>query len=135
MLLTDSMNCFCVLSVLSFYYGHKKNLREIWQNVHPAENRTGLQIEIATSLSVLEQIFFLLWVGICIEIVHTKFCDLRWKIVVLATLKSWVPKNSFFSKKIKICRLFGAIIFHLGQGWASVLFKRTFCSLRSFLFF
>ena len=44
----------------------------------PAENRMGLQIEIATSLSVLEQNFFLLWVGtcrICIDIVKTQFRD------------------------------------------------------------
>ena len=45
--------------------------------VHPAENRTGLQIEFATYLSVQEQNFFLLWEGICIEIVHMKFCDPR----------------------------------------------------------
>ena len=43
----------------------------------PAENRMGLQIEIATSLSVLEQNFFLLWVGICIDIVQTQSRDPR----------------------------------------------------------
>ena len=39
----------------------------------------GLQIEIATSPSVLEQNFFLLWVGtgICIDIVQTQFRDPR----------------------------------------------------------
>ena len=81
----------------------------------PAENQTGLLIEIATSLSVLEQNLILLGVGICIEIVHTTFRDPRWKIVVLATLESRVPKNSFFSKKSKLCSFFGAIFFHLGS--------------------
>ena len=82
----------------------------------PAEKRTGLPIEIATSLTVLEQ--KILAVGrymYSIEIVHTKFCDPRWKIVASATLESWVPKNVFFSKKRKLCRFFGAIIFHLGS--------------------
>ena len=84
----------------------------------PAENRSGLQIEIATSLtvlSVLEPNVFLLWVGICIEIVHTKFREPRWKIVVSATLESQVPKNSFFSEKRKLCSFFGAIICHQGS--------------------
>ena len=52
---------------------------------------------------------------ICIEIVHTKFRDPRWKIVVSATLKSRVPKNSFFRGKRKLCSFFGAIIFHQGS--------------------
>ena len=71
------------------------------------ENQTGLQIEISAPLSVLEQNIFILWVGICIEIVNTKFCGPRWKIMVSATLKSWVQKNSFFSEKketFQLCR-------------------------------
>ena len=43
----------------------------------PCGKSDGLQIEIATSLSVLEQNIFFLWVGMCIEIVHTKFLDPR----------------------------------------------------------
>ena len=71
------------------------------------ENQTGLQIEISAPLSVLEQNIFILWVGICIEIVNTKFCGPRWKFMVSATLKSWVQKNSFFSEKketFQLCR-------------------------------
>ena len=72
----------------------------------PAENRSGLQIEIATSLTVLEPNVFLLWVGICIEIVHTKFREPRRKIVVSATHESQVPKNSFFSEKKETLQFF-----------------------------
>ena len=61
--------------------------------------------------------YFFLWVGIpvCIEIVHTKFRDPRWKIMVSATLESWVLKNSFSAKKVNFAALSGAIIFHLGS--------------------
>ena len=44
------------------------------------ENRTGLQIKIATFLTVLEQNFFLLWVGICIEMCTQDFVILDEKL-------------------------------------------------------
>ena len=63
------------------------------------ENQTGLQIEIATSLRVLEQKKKFLWVGICIEIVHTKFRDPRFKkIRASVTLERRVPKKAFSAK-------------------------------------
>ena len=54
------------------YYGRKKIWRQIRKNIHSAENRTEIQIEIAVSA-----VIFLQWVGtgICIEIVHRNFRD------------------------------------------------------------
>ena len=40
------------------YYRRKKNWRENRKNLQPAENPTGLQIEIATSLSTITHFFF-----------------------------------------------------------------------------
>ena len=79
--------------------GGKSDQTSNW-NCHRTDCARATLFEIATALTVLEQHFFLLWVGTCIEILHTKF-HLRWKIVVLAALKSWVPKNtcSFLSEK------------------------------------
>ena len=39
------------------YYRRKKNWRENRKNLQPAENPTGLQIEIATSLSTITHFF------------------------------------------------------------------------------
>ena len=54
---------------------------------------------------------FLQWVGKCIEIVHTKFRDPRWKIEVLATLESRVLKNSLQWKKVNFAVYSGPYFF------------------------
>ena len=75
--------------------------------------RPDFKFKIATSLGVLEQNFFFLWVGICIEIVHTQFRDPRWKIMASGILESWVryQKKAFSAKKVNFAAMLGPYFF------------------------
>ena len=82
----------------------------------PAENHTGLQIEIVTSLSVLEQNFFL-WVVILyvLRLCTRNFVILEEKLWSRQQSKAGYQKIAISAKKSKLCSFFRAIIFHLGS--------------------
>ena len=61
---------------------------------------------------------FLLWVGKCIKIVHTKFRDptpVDEKLWSQQHSKAGCRKIAFSAKKSKLWSFFGAIFFHLGS--------------------
>ena len=58
---------------------------------------------------------FLLLVGKCIEIVHTKFCDPSEKLCFQRHSKAGYQKIAFSAKKSKLCSFLGAIFFPLGS--------------------
>ena len=95
----------------------------------PAENRTGLQIEIATSLSGLEQNFFC-----CGQVYVLRLCTQNF-VILDEKLWSWqhskagyrYRKIAFSVKKGKLCSFFGAKFFHLGsRNFVCTLIKHIF---------
>ena len=92
----------------------------------PAENRTGLQIEIATSLSGLEQNFFCCGQVNVLRLCTPNFLILDEKLWSRQHLKAGYRKKAFSAKKSKLCSFFGAIFFHLGsQNFVCTLPKHT----------